>query len=104
TRRNVGESPLSRLATATGGEAPFLSPHQFEAGERVRRLAERAQMQPRITMSYSAAHIAGGRGPQRAAEMSDMAAEARKALADIHRVLPRDCAGVVLDVCGFLKG
>ncbi len=23
---------------------------------------------------------------------------------EIHDILPRDCAGVVLDVCGFLKG
>ena len=33
-----------------------------------------------------------------------MAADARKALADLYRQLPRDCADVVLDVCGFGKG
>jgi hypothetical protein len=33
-----------------------------------------------------------------------MAADARKLLADLHRQLPRDCAEVVLDVCGFGKG
>jgi hypothetical protein len=103
-RLNLAESPLSRLATSAEGEQPFLARHQVEAGEKVRRLAERAQIQPRVTMSYSAAHVAGGRGLGHAADIGDMAAEARKALTDIHRVLPRDCADVVLDVCGLLKG
>jgi hypothetical protein len=103
-RLNLAESPLARLAAASSGEPAFLERHHVEAGERVRKLAERAQLQPRVTMSYSAAHTAGGKNGGRAAEISDMAAEARRALAEIHGVLPRDCAGVVLDVCGLLKG
>jgi hypothetical protein len=75
-----------------------------EAGERVRKLAERAQLQPRVTMSYSAAHTAGGKAAARPAEISDLAADSRRQLDDIARLLPRDCAGVVLDVCGLLKG
>ena len=102
---NLAESPLSRLGIASAGEdRAFLEPHQVEAGERVRRLCERARLQPRVTMSYSAAHTAGGKDMTAAAEISDLAAEARKHLADIPRVLPQDCAGVVLDVCGLLKG
>jgi hypothetical protein len=97
---NLAESPLSRLAS---GEAAFLEPHHVEAGERVRRLVERAQLQPRLTMTYSAERTAGNR-QQIASDISDMAADARRAVADIHRVLPRDCAGVVMDVCGLLKG
>lgn len=97
---NLAESPLARLAS---GETAFLEPHQVEAGERVRRLIERAQLQPRVTMSYSAAHTGGDRR-SKAAEISDLATDARRAVADIHRVLPRDCAGVVVDVCGLLKG
>ena len=105
TALNLAESPLARLAVAaTGEQQAFLEPHQVEAGERVRRLAERAQLQPRVTMSYSAAHTAGGRSPGHAGEIGDMAVEARRALADIHRLLPRDCAGVVIDICGLLKG
>jgi hypothetical protein len=104
TRLNLSESPLARLAVAAEGEAPFLARHQVEAGERVRKLCERAQLQPRVTMSYSAAHTAGGKGVSRAAELTDMAAAARRELAGLHRVLPADCAGVVLDVCGLLKG
>jgi hypothetical protein len=97
---NLAESPLQRLAA---GEDAFLERHQVEAGERVRRLVERARLQPRLTMSYSASRIAGS-GGQMAADLSDLAADSRRALQELHRVLPRDCAGVVLDVCGLLKG
>jgi hypothetical protein len=104
-RRNLAESPLARLAARGPNEAePFLAPHQVEAGERVRRLAERALLRPRVTMSYSAAHTAGGSGGGRAADLTDLAMEARRALDEVHRLLPRDCAGVVLDVCAGLKG
>ena len=91
---NLDESPLARLAA---GKTPFLERHQVEA-------CERAQMQPRVTISYSGAHTAGGKGASRAAEISDLAADARKQLAALHAALPADCAGVVLDVCGLLKG
>ena len=100
---NLAESPLSRLAAASGGQPPFLDRHQVEAGERGRRLVERAQLQPRLTMAYSASRTAGNR-QQAASDISDLAADARRDLARIHAVLPRDCAGVVLDVCGLLKG
>jgi hypothetical protein len=39
-----------------------------------------------------------------AGDISDLAADARRAVADIHRDLPTECAGVVIDVCGWLKG
>jgi len=100
TALNLAESPLSRLAH---GASAFLERHQVEAGERVRSMVERAQLQPRLTMAYSASRTAGHR-QQSATDISDMAADARQSVAEIHRVLPRDCAGVVLDVCGMLKG
>lgn len=97
---NLAESPLARLAA---GETAFLERHQVEAGDRVRRLVERAQLRTRLTMSYADTRTDGGRGPG-GGDLSDMAVDARRAVAQIHAVLPRDCAGVVLDVCGFLKG
>jgi hypothetical protein len=100
TTINLAESPLARLAA---GETAFLEAHQVEAGERVRRLIERAQLQPRVTMSYSAAHISGN-SQSKAGDLTDLAADARRAVAEIHHILPRDCAGVVVDVCGLLKG
>jgi hypothetical protein len=100
---NLAESPLARLASASGEEPAFLAPHQVEAGERVRRLVERAGLQPRLTMSWSAAHVAGG-GGRVPGDIADLAADARKTLAGLMRALPPDCADVVLDVCGLLKG
>jgi hypothetical protein len=96
---NMAESPLARLAQ---GPAAFLQRHHVEAGERVRRLVEWAQLQPRLTMTYSGSRIAGG--PQHKNDISDLAVDARRRLAEIHEQLPADCVSVVLDVCGFLKG
>lgn len=100
---NLAESPLARLAATSGEGEAFLKPHQVEAGERIRKLVERTQLQPRLTMSYSPAHTAKS-GAGHAGGIGDMAADARKALAELYRQLPRDCAEVVLDVCGFGKG
>ncbi len=97
--RNLAESPLARLAA---GKTPFLAPHQVAAGERVRQLVDRARMLPRVTMSYSG-RVAGG-ARNGAAEIPELAADARKRLAELYRQLPRDCAEVVLDVCGLEKG
>lgn len=102
TERNLAESPLGRLAAVRQGESPFLAPHQVEAGERVRQLVERALLRPRTTMSY--APRTGGSRPAESADLSDLALDARRKLDEVSRVLPRDCAGVVLDVCGLLKG
>lgn len=97
---NLKESPLMRLAA---GEAAFLERHHVETGERVRRLVERAQLRQRLTMSYSGVGREGKAG-SKASEISEMAADARRAVADIYRTLPPECAGVVVDVCGWLKG
>ena len=100
-KTNLAESPLSRLVT---GERAFLEPHHIEAAERVRSLVERAQLRPRTTMNYSGA-AAGDRAQRNTAEtVTDMAVDARRTLDAIHRALPAECAGVVMDVCGWLKG
>jgi hypothetical protein len=103
---NLNESPLSRLAAGgADGAPPYLLAHHVEAGERVRKLVDRAHLQPRMTMAYSHQLRTGGKGGGGGGvEIGDMAADARKALAEISRVLPPDCAGVVLDVCGLMKG
>ncbi|HEV7276117.1 MAG TPA: DUF6456 domain-containing protein [Devosiaceae bacterium] len=102
TERNLAESPLGRLAAARQGEPPFLLPHQLAAGERVRQLVERARLRPRTTMSYEP-RTGGGRAGQ-GVDLPDLALDARRMLDDIARLLPADCAGVVVDVCGLLKG
>jgi hypothetical protein len=100
----LDESPLARLALARDGESAFLLAHQVAAGERVRKLVERARLSPRMTMSYDANRIAGGGGPAAANDLSDSAVDARRKLDAVAALLPADCRGVVFDVCGLLKG
>lgn len=101
---NLSESPVARLAIAPArGGRPFLERHHVEAAERLRRLVERAGLLPRTTTNYALAGGAGSRG-NGASDITDMAADARKELSRIVAVLPRDCAAVAIDVCGFLKG
>jgi len=54
---NLAESPLGWLF-ARG----FVTPRQFEAGERLRADWERAGLAPKVTMSWDAAPISRGRG------------------------------------------
>lgn len=100
-RLDLEESPLARLAMPDPGTGqPYLTAHQVAAGERVRLLTERARLRQRVTMVYSGQP----RGGQAPGGIDDLALDARKALARIESALPRDCAGVVFDVCGLLKG
>jgi hypothetical protein len=54
---NAAESPLGWLF-ARG----FVTQRQFDAGERLRSDWERAQLAPRVTMSWDAAPVSPGRG------------------------------------------
>jgi len=54
---NLAESPLGWLF-ARG----FVTRRQFDAGERLRADWERAQLAPRVTMTWDAAPVARGRG------------------------------------------
>lgn len=101
---NIDESPLARLARPSASQSAFLLPHHVAAGERIRRLGERASLQPRLTMSYEQSRVAGRNGGGGAAEVGDMAATARRDLARLLSALPADCGGVLLDVCVWLKG
>ena len=101
SQRGLERDLLSRLAHA-GGES-FLAPHHLEAGRRVARWGERAQLRQRVTMSYDPAQV-GGRRHGGSSDIADMAAEARKSLARIYAELPRDCAETIMDVCVFEKG
>ena len=54
---NLAESPLGWLLSRG-----LVSPRQYDAGERLRADWERAQLAPRVTMSWDAAPVARGRG------------------------------------------
>lgn len=54
---NIAESPLGWLLSRR-----LISRRQFDAGERLRADWERAQLAPRVTMTWDAAPVARGRG------------------------------------------
>ena len=95
---------LARLASGRDG-AGFLGPHHLAAADRFERLVQRAQLTPRVTMSYDPASV-GGRGHQSngVETASDGAADARLKLSRLASTLPADCWGVLFDVCGLGKG
>lgn len=99
-RINPNESPLTRLAAA---DPSFLDAHHIATGERVRRLVERALLRKSVTMSYSGTAVASN-SPRTGADVPDLAIDARRKLNEIYDVLPGECAGAVVDICGYLKG
>lgn len=75
---NRAESPLGWLF-ARG----HVSRRQFDAGERLREDWERAQLSPRITMSWDAAPVARNRGgPSQTPDLAGTQIDARKRFED----------------------
>ncbi|MBL8589246.1 MAG: ATPase [Methylobacteriaceae bacterium] len=98
------ESPLAWLARRRDRDGrPFLDPAALEAGERLRRDLTFAQMLPRVTANWSSA-VASGRRAEGAADALDVAVAARQRVTQALAAAGGDLAGVLIDVCGFLKG
>lgn len=100
-----GESPLAWLARRKGrGGAPLIAAVQLQAGERLRGDFTRAQLTPRVTASWDAS-VAHGRGAQGGhATFTDIVATARDRLRRALDAVGPEFAGLLLDVCCFLKG
>ena len=101
---NADESPLARLATRRGKDgAPFLGAAEAMAGERLRVDFTRAGLTPSVTQRWSltprASGTAGGAG-----DLSDSALDAKARVFTALDAVGPELAGVVLDVCCFLKG
>ncbi|MGE3247471.1 MAG: DUF6456 domain-containing protein [Beijerinckiaceae bacterium] len=98
------ESPLAWLARRKDAHGrALIDPVQLEAGERFRRDLELAQMLPRVTANWSAAVASSGRGGTQQ-HITDTALAARQRAGNAIDAVGADCAGVLVDVCGFLKG
>ena len=105
SHRGSDDNAIARLARRERGEAPYLAPHHLAAAARLERLVQRAQLSPRMTMSYNPADIGGRhRGGNGVDTASDGAAAARQKLNGLAASLPDDCWGVLFDVCGLGKG
>jgi hypothetical protein len=104
---NEAESPLAWLARRKGPDGvPFISLLQLAAGERLRADFTRAGLTPRVTANW-VAPIAKGRrsgGGDSAAAFTDMVIAAKERLAKTLDAVGPEFAGLLLDVCCFLKG
>ncbi|CAH1656611.1 conserved hypothetical protein [Hyphomicrobiales bacterium] len=102
-RIDEGESPLAWLrARRDRNGRPFVDAVCFEAGERLRGDLTIAQLLPKVTMRWTTGPLGqGGQGPAAATDAMIAARQrARRAL----QAVGSDFAGLLMDVCGFLKG
>lgn len=96
---------IARLSRANKGEAEaFLLPHHVLVANRVSILIERSRLRPNITQNLSVLRQPKGTTPAGIADLSDMSLDCRKKLTELISHLPKDCAAVVVDICGFDKG
>lgn len=102
---NEAESPLARLYLRKDAKGrSWLDERQFEAGERFRRDFERGGLQPGISANWETSVGGRGRGHSAGRDLSDFALDARRRLETAISALEPSLAGVVLDICCFLKG
>ncbi|MGN6309095.1 MAG: DUF6456 domain-containing protein [Xanthobacteraceae bacterium] len=101
---NDSESPLAWLARRKGRDGrAMIEPMQFVAGEKLRADFTRAQLTPRVTSSWTTP--TGGRSHGNSAgEMTDLIVASRQRVRLALEACGPEFAGVLLDVCCFLRG
>lgn len=101
---NERESPLAwlRRRKAEGGE-PFMPDDAFLASERFRADVTRACLMPSVTTNWDRVESPSAQpGPRDPASASDAALAARQRVRTVYRLLGRDMADFLMDVCAFL--
>lgn len=101
------ESPLAWLARRKDKDGrAYLSPARVAAGERLRADFTRGELMPTVTSNWSIGRVSGG-GAMRPGGRDDPTDRAIAARARVHAALDAvgaDLAGLLVDVCCFLKG
>jgi len=101
---NDSESPLAWLARRKGRDGrAMIEPVQFVAGEKLRADFTRAQLTPRVTSSWATPTGGSSRG-NGAGEMTDLVVASRQHVRLALEACGPEFAGVLLDVCCFLRG
>jgi hypothetical protein len=101
---NDSESPLAWLASRKGRDGrALIGQDQFIAGERLRADFTRGHLSPRITSSWSG--IGRTRGASGGAgEMTDVIVASRQRVRMALEACGPEFAGLLMDVCCFLRG
>lgn len=98
------ESPLAWLARRRGRDGrPMIEPHQLLAGERLRADFTRAHLMPRTTANWESPISSDRRGGG-AGAFTDMMIAARQRVNQALDAAGPEFAGLLVDICCFLKG
>lgn len=96
------ESPLAWLARRRGRDGgALIEPHQLQAGERLRRDFTVADLMPHVTTNWDNPLSSGGGA---VATANDTMTDARHRVHAALETVGPEFAGLLLDVCCFLKG
>ena len=101
------ESPLNWLARRRGRDGrALIEVHQLEAGDRLRTDFTRAHLMPRTTSDWSNPLSSGrrGSGGERADLLTETIVAARQRVHHALNNVGPEFAGLLVDVCCFLKG
>jgi hypothetical protein len=99
------ESPLAWLARRKGRDGrAMIEPHQLQAGERLRGEFTRARMMPRTTSNWESPVASGRRSGGNPATFAETVVGARQRIRNALDAVGPEFAGLLLDICCFLKG
>jgi uncharacterized protein DUF6456 len=101
------ESPLAWLARRRGRDGrAMIEPHQLQAGERLRIDFTRADLMPRTTSNWASpiASDRRGTGGNRTGAFTETMIAARQRVRQALDAVGPEFAGLLIDVCCFLKG
>jgi hypothetical protein len=98
------ESPLAWLARRNGRDGrALIEAHQLQAGERLRADFTRAHLMPRTTSNWESPMSSGRRGGGSAGYFTDMMIASRQRVRQALDGAGPEFAGLLMDVCCFLK-
>ncbi len=98
------ESPLAWLARRRGRDGrALIAPHQLQAGERLRVDFTHAHLMPRTTSNWSSPIGSKRRGAEQVTNFTESMIAARQRVHQALDAAGPELAGLLLDVCCFLK-